>query len=56
MKQLLVLLVGAVLVFTFELLVIKWFMSLFRPTSWTEALVVALIISMIGAAVRRSRK
>lgn len=55
MKQLIFLLVGAVIVFFFELLLIKWAVSLFYPISWTQAFGISLILSIIGAAVR-SRK
>lgn len=55
MKQLIFLLVGAVMVFFFELLLIKWAVSLFYPVTWTQAFGISLIISIIGAAIR-SRK
>ena len=43
------------MVFFFELLLIKWAVSLFYPVTWTQAFGISLIISIIGAAIR-SRK
>lgn len=55
MAKLIGLLIGAAIVFLFELCLIKWAVSLFYPISWTQAFGISLIISIIGAAIR-SRK
>jgi hypothetical protein len=55
MAKLIGLLIGAVIVFFFELLLIKWAVSLFYPITWTQAFGISLILSIIGAAFR-SRK
>jgi hypothetical protein len=56
MKTLVLLVVAALLVFLFEVLLIKWAVSLFYPINWTQAFGISFLVSILGAAVRSKNK